>query len=495
MGVSSDPVKFSKLLKSIENYIQKNYKICNDIVQAIQQLKRPMLDYIKQPTRAKHTDNNGDFDKDAFNMVKFAWKEGYKGMKYQKDKYKDNELDAWALIYDQCSPELKNKLEGTSGYNKAKAGNNMIKLLTIISGYCCQFDTLNNEYMSIVKSLKNLFYFFQKAEQTNSKFHKDFMALVEGSEVYGGAGLLTHFPNMIRKELSSKNIADTGKATPNKLKEAKGIVRDKFLVTLMLNGANVAKYNELKRSMAENYVTGTSKYPESPELVLRILNAYQPPPGWNINQRKQEAGAGTNKGATMFAQTGDDSWKADIECYKCGKRGHIAWECPKKNPKEAEQMHANIAVEEVQDLNKGENIFVQSSARGVVNWNYVLLNNQSTAVQIANPSLPANIKKAKNLITVHYNNGLLYTNLEGDLGGMTMYHNLYGIANILSLESIKAKHRVTYDSWDCEGVFKVHTEEGTVEFKPSEKGLHYHNTSQDDSNIKCMLVNTVRDNF
>ena len=39
--------------------------------------------------------------------------------------------------------------------------------------------TLNNEYMSIVKLLKNLFYSFQKAEQSNSEFHNNFMALVE----------------------------------------------------------------------------------------------------------------------------------------------------------------------------------------------------------------------------------------------------------------------------------------------------------------------------
>jgi hypothetical protein len=85
-------------------------------------------------------------------------------MKYQKDKYKDNKLNAWALVYEQCSPELKNRLEGTSGYDSAKADNDVVRLLTMIRGYCCQFDTLNNKYMSIVKSLKNLIYFFQKAE-------------------------------------------------------------------------------------------------------------------------------------------------------------------------------------------------------------------------------------------------------------------------------------------------------------------------------------------
>jgi hypothetical protein len=86
-------------------------------------------------------------------------------------------------------------------------------------------------------------------------------------------------------------------------------------------------------------------------------------------------------------------------------------------------------------------------------------------------------------------------NLEGDLGGITMYHNPYGIANVLSLESTKAKHRVTLDSWYCDGVFKVHTKEGIVEFKPIEKGLHYHDTLEDNRNFKCMLVNTVKDIF
>jgi hypothetical protein len=109
------------------------------------------------------------------------------------------------------------------------------------------------------------------------------MVLVKVIEEYGGAGLLTHFPNMIRKELSSKNIANMSKAMPNKLKEARSIVREKILAALMLNGANKAKYNKLKRGKTENYVTRTSKYPESPELVLGILNAYQPPPGWNVN--------------------------------------------------------------------------------------------------------------------------------------------------------------------------------------------------------------------
>jgi hypothetical protein len=111
----------------------------------------------------------------------------------------------------------------------------------------------------------------------NSEFHEDFMVLVEVIKEYGGTESLTHLPNMIKKELLSKNIMDPSKATADELKEAKGIIREKFLAALMLNGANASKYGELKRSMAENYVTEMSEYPESLEVMLRILNAYQPP--------------------------------------------------------------------------------------------------------------------------------------------------------------------------------------------------------------------------
>ena len=77
-------------------------------------------------------------------------------MKYRMERYKGNESNAWALIHDQCSPELKNKLEGTKGYDDAKRTNNVAKLLIMIRGYCCQFDLLSEDkYMAIVVAIKN----------------------------------------------------------------------------------------------------------------------------------------------------------------------------------------------------------------------------------------------------------------------------------------------------------------------------------------------------
>jgi hypothetical protein len=178
-----------------------------------------------------------------------------------------------------------------------------------------------------------------------------------------------------------------------------------------------------------------------------------------------------SKEGAIFAQAKgrDSSWKSRQDCFKCGKRGHIAQECPETEGKE-EQMHANVEADagtEKEDLDQGENIFAQKKEGGVVNKNWVLLDSQSTADQVANPGLLTNIRKAKNPVTIHCNAGSTYSALEGEFGNVTVKHDPHSIANVLLLYEAKQHHRVTYDSEDQGGVFQVHTGEGIIEFKPS----------------------------
>jgi len=210
----------------------------------------------------------------------------------------------------------------------------------------------------------------------------------------------------------------------------------------VLSGANGAKYNDLKRGMKENFVTGTSMYPKSPEAVLRILNAYVPPAGWN--KCRQEAGTASEEGA-MFAQTGnrgENSWKTKQTCYKCGEKGHIAQECP-LNQEKQDQMHATIkeeAVADKEDTDDRENIFVQKKEGGVVDMNWVLLDSQSTVDQISNHAMLTNIRKAKNPLKIHCNTGSTCSMLEGNFRSLTVKHIPYGIANVLSLNKAKQRH-------------------------------------------------------
>ncbi len=82
---------------------------------------------------------------------------------------------------------------------------------------------------------------------------------------------------------------------------------------------------------------------------------------------------------------------------------------------EPDQVRPNVEEEE-SDEDKDENISVQHKAKGVVNKNYLLLDNQSTVDQIAKPDLLTNIRKSQKPIVVHCNTGKTKTDLEGELG-------------------------------------------------------------------------------
>jgi hypothetical protein len=68
-GSSSDPAKYSKLLKSIETYIQRTYKMPDDIVKAIQNMIRSSFDPPEKQDKSKWLDDAGKFDPDKFGKV------------------------------------------------------------------------------------------------------------------------------------------------------------------------------------------------------------------------------------------------------------------------------------------------------------------------------------------------------------------------------------------------------------------------------------------
>ncbi len=51
VGAVSDPAKFSKSLKNIENYIQKTYKSPDDMVKTLQNMKKVILSYSTKPKK------------------------------------------------------------------------------------------------------------------------------------------------------------------------------------------------------------------------------------------------------------------------------------------------------------------------------------------------------------------------------------------------------------------------------------------------------------
>ena len=136
-------------------------------------------------------------------------------------------------------------------------------------------------------------------------------------------------------------------------------------------------------------------------------------------------------------------------------------------------------------------IFTQDalvSACCPISSDLLLLNSQSTVHLFSQPEHINNIRPANNPIRVHCNKGTLETTQEADFGDTPVYFDARGIATVLSLYQLGQKFKVTYDSTDCGGVFKVFVTAGVVEFKPTPKGLHAINL-RDNPDAAFLLVN------
>ena len=110
--------------------------------------------------------------------------------------------------------------------------------------------------------------------------------------------------------------------------------------------------------------------------------------------------------------------------------------------------------------------------RASIGSDSVLLDRQSTVDLIINPARVQNICPAKTPMWVHCNKGSMTTIEEVDFGDTPVYFISRRIVNVLSLHRLGKKFCVTYDSFNCDGVFQVHTTKGTVKFKPTPKGLY-----------------------
>jgi len=85
---------------------------------------------------------------------------------------------------------------------------------------------------------------------------------------------------------------------------------------------------------------------------------------------------------------------------------------------------------------------------------------------------------------------------KGDLKGYgTVWYYSDGIANILSLNNIKKKNKVTYDI-KLDASFVVHKENGSQHvFKPSKKGPFYLDVTNDVRTTLVTMVDSIKNKY
>jgi hypothetical protein len=76
-------------------------------------------------------------------------------------KLADSLKKGYATVYNQCSQEVKDKLEGTGDWESTKRDQLLHDLINKIERICVGFDDHKQEVFNLVQALKTLFLYLQ----------------------------------------------------------------------------------------------------------------------------------------------------------------------------------------------------------------------------------------------------------------------------------------------------------------------------------------------
>ena len=390
--------------------------------------------------------------------------------------------------------------------------------------------------MATVASHKRLYTYYQRDGVDNHTYHREFLSFVETIETYGGLGAVGVIPVFLQEKIVDLHrqglIADATAPTDDECALAVGAVREEYLAALMISGANREKFSALRTDLQNQYGYGNDLYPKTTDQCLSLLNRWtvttpsrskrgdnqinapiQPkqeeenealvfaqdvrsPPSVSPSHGTNSQGSSRGRGDSRRSPASSASISSGhrittVKCKSCGRIGHTSSVCPatKRPP---DQIHAMDA-DDASDASDTSSIIILTqygvdSPTPLIDKNLVLLDSQSTVNLFSNPSCVTNIRPATAPIRVHCNKGTMVTDKQADFGGNKVYFDENGIANVLSLFRLSKKYHITYDSQDRNGVFRVFTDKGVVEFLPTEKGLHVLNLN-DNPQAAYLLVN------
>jgi hypothetical protein len=252
-----------------------------------------------------------------------AWGKDYDMYLRKKEIYEVQKAKVFTLIYGQCDTPMKNRVDAHDDYKTADQNRNVVALLKMIKHLATEANEKKLPAKEAMYSWIELLKMRQGSSEDLTKYYKRFKSTVEHVErSYGPISPVAAAEKDIEYDKAKKKTTEK--------------VAAQMLACVFMRGADHKMYGHLMKELDNDYTLGDSKYPDTVEDALEIMTVYYER---NKNRRSTRSKINEELGLT-FAQTNQTTKEEMMQlglCFKCGKKGHRAFECKEKGPVQALQ--------------------------------------------------------------------------------------------------------------------------------------------------------------
>ncbi len=91
------------------------------------------------------------------------------------------------MVYDQCSLEVRDKLETSDEWDRVQKEQLLHDLISKIERICVGFNNRKQEVFNLVQALKTLFLYTQTEKESIDKYARNFKSLWDTVEAFRGS--------------------------------------------------------------------------------------------------------------------------------------------------------------------------------------------------------------------------------------------------------------------------------------------------------------------